>query len=74
MAQMSAQWVRLRGTRRGKTRRGLRCTHCGNNRLRVIEEPVARQVRSLTAHHLRVIAKCPTCGGVLRIKRGPSDQ
>lgn len=74
MARMKHKWVKLKGTRRGKSKRGLRCVKCGNRLMLVIEEPVKRQVRSWTAHHLRVIAKCPLCKGEYRIKLGPAGR
>lgn len=39
----------------------------------VVEEPVARQAKSNSAHHRRVIAKCPMCKGEQRLKLGSAD-
>jgi uncharacterized protein with PIN domain len=50
--------------------KGLRCMGCDNRLLMVIREPVARQARKMTAHHLRIIAKCPICRKIQRIALG----
>ena len=71
MAKMESKWVALKGKRRGP-RYGLRCKDCENRFLLVIEEPVARKVKSKTAHRRRVIAMCPLCRGEYRLKLGPS--
>ncbi len=50
--------------------KGLRCMKCDNRLLMVILEPVARQAKKVTAHHLRIIAKCPICKKHQRISLG----
>ncbi len=51
-------------------RKRFRCMDCNNPLLTVIWEPVARQERSMTAHHYRVIAKCPLCKRHKRVTLG----
>ncbi len=70
MSKMEAKWVKLKVKRRGKDRYGLRCRKCENRLLLVIDEPVKRQVRTRTAHHRRVIARCPICKADHRLKIG----
>jgi uncharacterized protein with PIN domain len=48
----------------------LRCMRCNNPLLLVISQPVARQAKTLMAHHSRVIAKCPICKRHQRITLG----
>ena len=48
----------------------LRCMKCDNPLMLVIWEPVARKVKVRTAHHYRVIAKCPICKQIARITLG----
>ena len=74
MAKMESKWAKLRVRYRGKERYGLRCTRCDNRTLLVIEEPVRRQVHVRTAHHRRVIARCPICKSDYRIKLGPAGR
>jgi uncharacterized protein with PIN domain len=66
---ISFAWKRLKNTEKKR----LRCTKCDNPLMLVIWEPVARQSKALTAHHVRVIAKCPICKRVTRIKLGPPN-
>jgi uncharacterized protein with PIN domain len=72
VAKMKSKWAKLKGESRGM-RYGLRCTKCDNRMLLVIEEPVARQNRTRTAHHRRVIARCPICKGDYPLKLGPAN-
>lgn len=73
MAQMQAKWAKLKGEKKGKPRHGLRGERCGNRLMMIIEEPVSRQARSMTAHHKRVIARCPICKDDYRITLGPAN-
>jgi RNase P subunit RPR2 len=61
---MRAAWESLR-----ERVERLRCTECDNLEMLVIQKPVARKVNK----QLRVVAKCPKCGGVERINRGPRN-
>lgn len=59
-------WRAVKGDSKSKR---LRC-RCGNQVFMIFTEPVARQVRTLTAKHKRVVARCPACERTIRIKRG----
>ncbi len=74
MAKMESKWATLRGRRRGQKRYGLRCTRCDNRLLLIIDEPVRRQVHVHTAHHRRVVARCPICKSDYRVKLGPAGR
>ena len=63
-------WKQLKGQWK---RRQLRCVHCDNILFTLYWEPVKRQERSLTASHMRVIAKCPSCKTSMRLKTGSPD-
>jgi uncharacterized protein with PIN domain len=64
------QASKLKETKRGKVKYGLRCKECANGLMQVIEEPVQRQVHKRSAHHVRVIARCPLCLGEHRVHLG----
>jgi hypothetical protein len=59
-------WGAVKGDRQSKR---LKC-RCGNQTFLIFREPMARQVRTLTAKHRRVVARCPVCGRTMRLKRG----
>ncbi len=48
------------GTRAGTPSVGLRCT-CKNSRFHIHKERVARQVKSMHARHIRLVAICTKC-------------
>ncbi len=59
-------WRAVKGNSKSKR---LKC-RCGNQLFMILTEPVARQVRTLTASHKRVVARCPVCEQTIRVKRG----
>jgi RNase P subunit RPR2 len=67
---MAFAWKKMKKEPESKR---LRCTECNNPELYVIVEPVRRQARSMTAHHKRIVARCPKCEAERRIKLGGPD-
>lgn len=67
---MAIQWRSLKNSSQPWGRKRLRCMDCNSPNLYVICEPVARRVKTRNAHHLRVIAKCPSCKSTKRINLG----
>jgi RNase P subunit RPR2 len=43
---------------------------CGNAKVILVREPVARKVRSMSAHKKRVVAHCTSCGAKKLITYG----
>ena len=65
MSKHQIEWKDIKGQHRTEQ---LRCM-CGSLFI-VSYEPVARKVRKRNAHDMRIVVRCPICGGERTIARG----
>jgi len=57
-------WMKERDSKKNKR---LLCEKCMKGSFLISHTPMARQVKTKTAHHMRIVARCEKCGNEKRI-------
>jgi RNase P subunit RPR2 len=63
---MASKLAWIKDKEDAKTKK-LICHKCVRGSFLLVHEPMARQVKSRTAHHMRLVATCTGCGAQKRV-------